>query len=30
MCALQLHNIPEGIVVAMPIYFATGSKWKGG
>ena len=26
--AIAMHNIPEGISVAMPIYFATGSKWK--
>lgn len=25
-----MHNIPEGICVAMPIYYATGSKWKVG
>ncbi|GMF19693.1 unnamed protein product [Phytophthora lilii] len=24
-----LHNIAEGIAVATPVYFATGSKWKG-
>ena len=27
--AIALHNIPEGICVAIPIYYATGSKWKG-
>eukprot|EP00127_Corallochytrium_limacisporum_P003102 Clim_evm31s146 gene=Clim_evmTU31s146 len=27
--AVALHNIPEGICVAMPVYYATGSKWKG-
>jgi len=27
--AIALHNIPEGICVAMPVYYATGSKWKG-
>eukprot|EP00877_Chromochloris_zofingiensis_P006410 jgi/Chrzof1/2021/UNPLg00676.t1 len=27
--AIALHNIPEGIIVAMPIYYASGSKWKG-
>lgn len=27
--AIALHNIPEGICVAMPIYYATGSRWKG-
>jgi ZIP family zinc transporter len=26
---IGLHNIPEGIAVAAPIYFATGSRWKG-
>jgi ZIP family zinc transporter len=24
-----LHNIPEGVSVALPVYFATGSRWKG-
>ncbi|KAL5479984.1 hypothetical protein EMCRGX_G023596 [Ephydatia muelleri] len=27
--AIAIHNIPEGICVAMPVYYATGSKWKG-
>lgn len=26
--AIGVHNIPEGIVVAIPILHATGSKWK--
>eukprot|EP01061_Rhynchopus_euleeides_P031489 TRINITY_DN5215_c0_g1_i7.p1 TRINITY_DN5215_c0_g1~~TRINITY_DN5215_c0_g1_i7.p1 ORF type:complete len:374 (+),score=160.88 TRINITY_DN5215_c0_g1_i7:46-1167(+) len=26
--AIAIHNIPEGICVAMPVYYATGSKWK--
>ena len=27
--AVAVHNIPEGACVAMPVYYATGSKWKG-
>ena len=27
--AIALHNIPEGICVSMPIYYATGNKLKG-
>lgn len=27
--AIAIHNIPEGVCVAMPVYYATGSKWKG-
>lgn len=27
--AIGIHNIPEGICVAIPIYYATGSRWKG-
>lgn len=26
--AIALHNIPEGIIIAAPIYAATGSRWK--
>mmetsp|Transcript_12501 Transcript_12501/g.33733 ORF Transcript_12501/g.33733 Transcript_12501/m.33733 type:complete len:413 (+) Transcript_12501:119-1357(+) len=26
--AIAIHNIPEGICVAMPIYYASGSRWK--
>ena len=28
MLAIILHNIPEGIAIAMPIYFSTGSRYK--
>lgn len=27
--AIAAHNIPEGICVAMPVFYATGSRWKG-
>ena len=27
--AVAIHNIPEGSSVAIPIYYATGKKWKG-
>jgi zinc transporter, ZIP family len=27
--AVALHNIPEGLIASLPIYYATGSKWKG-
>ncbi|GLD98672.1 hypothetical protein PINS_up007389 [Pythium insidiosum] len=26
---IGIHNIPEGIAVAAPVYFATGSRWRG-
>ncbi len=26
--AIIIHNIPEGIAISLPIYFATGSRWK--
>ena len=25
---VALHNIPEGIAVAAPVFFATGCRWK--
>ena len=27
--AIAIHNIPEGLCVSVPIYYATGSRWKG-
>ena len=27
--AIGAHNIPEGLCVSLPIYYATGSRWKG-
>ena len=27
--AIALHNIPEGVCVSMPVYYATGSRVKG-
>lgn len=27
--AIAIHNIPEGLCVSIPIYYATGSRWKG-
>lgn len=27
--AIALHNIPEGIAVSIPVFYATGSRWKG-
>ena len=27
--AIGAHNVPEGLCVSLPIYYATGSRWKG-
>eukprot|EP00804_Cyclotella_cryptica_P028523 CCRYP_014793-RB/>CCRYP_014793-RB protein AED:0.26 eAED:0.31 QI:0/0/0/1/1/0.5/2/0/149 len=27
--AIGAHNIPEGLCVALPIYYGTGSRWRG-
>ena len=26
--AIAVHNIPEGVIVAAPVYAATNSRWK--
>jgi hypothetical protein len=26
--AIALHNIPEGVAIAVPVYAATGNRWK--
>lgn len=26
--AIAIHNIPEGLCVAMPVYYATGNRWR--
>jgi ZIP family zinc transporter len=26
---IAIHNIPEGLCIAVPIYYSTGSRWKG-
>jgi ZIP family zinc transporter len=27
--AIAIHNIPEGLCIAIPVYYASGSRWKG-
>ena len=27
--AIAIHNVPEGLCVAIPLFYSTGSRWRG-